>query len=78
MTAIREIGPQAVEAVPGLIKALESVIRENRFMAALALGAIGTAAKAAVPRLKNLLEDQDAILRNSAKSALENIERSSG
>jgi HEAT repeat protein len=78
INAIKVIGSQAVEAVPGLIKALECDTRGNRILAASALGSIGTVAKAAVPLLKNLLEDPDAILRNSAKRALEKIERSTG
>ena len=78
MSAIREIGPQAVEAVPGLIKALETDTPANRISAAWALGEIGKMAEAAVPVLKNLLEDPDNILRNHARDALKSIERSSG
>jgi HEAT repeat protein len=67
-----------VEAVPGLIKALETDSRENRIVATSALGEIGTMADAAVTVLKNLLEDPDNILYNYAKSALRSIEGRTG
>ena len=70
-----EIGPEAEEAVPILIKLLQDQDAEGfvRANAATALGKIGEGASKAVPALINALEDQDEWVRASAAMALGEI-----
>ena len=72
-----EMGPQAADAVPGLIRALNrrgSVECETgREVAAEALGKIGPAARAAVPALTDLRNDSSYSVQTRAAAALEKI-----
>jgi HEAT repeat protein len=69
---LSRLGPDAREAVPGLIASLEgeALVRQN---AALALGAIGPEAKGAVPALIRLLSDPEWTVRRQAATALGQI-----
>jgi HEAT repeat protein len=72
--ALGEIGPDAVEAAPALVAALEDPEVHVRFRAAEALGNIGPAAVEAVPALVTALKDQDTLLvAPSAAQALGKI-----
>ena len=70
-----EIGPEAEDAVPILIKLLQDQDEEGfvRANAATALGKIGEGASKAVPALINALRDQDKYVRRDAAEALEKI-----
>ena len=70
-----EIGPEAEDAVPILIKLLQDQDEEGfvRANAATALGKIGEGASKAVPALINALRDQDKYVRKDAAEALEKI-----
>ena len=70
-----EIGPEAEDAVPILIKLLQDQDAEGfvRANAATALGKIGEGASKAVPALINALRDQDKYVRKDAAEALEKI-----
>ena len=70
-----EIGPEAEDAVPILIKLLQDQDAEGfvRANAATALGKIGEGASKAVPALINALRDQDKYVRRDAAEALEKI-----
>jgi len=68
---LSDIGPDAQQAVPALVKVVQSnpqpdVCRE----AVLALAAIGPAAAEAVPVLTHALEDEDTVLDGAAVYAL--------
>jgi hypothetical protein len=71
--ALGKIGPEAHEAVPALIEALEDPYAEVRDASACALGAIGPAAHRAVLALISSLRDQDAQVCRSAAAALGGI-----
>ena len=73
--ALGEIGPEAEDAVPILIKLLQDQDAEGfvRANAATALGKIGEGASKAVPALINALRDQDKYVRKDAAEALEKI-----
>ena len=62
-------------AIPLLTKGLSSERPEVRAEAAQALGEIGASAAAALPELKKLLEDEEEVVRNAAKSAIEAIQK---
>jgi HEAT repeat protein len=73
--ALAAIGPEAVEAVPALIKALQSQGDETlRFRAAYALGEIGPKAKEAIEPLKAALDDKKPAVRLHAAQALWSID----
>ena len=65
--ALAKIGPTAVEP---LIGALSDALSERRAGAALALGLIGTSAKAALPKLLELLDDKETEVRRHASQAI--------
>jgi HEAT repeat protein len=71
------MGPAAAAAVPDLIKALDDPVAAVRFPATVALMEIGPAAKAAVPRLQQMMaqEINDEIAA-SARRALKQIDPS--
>jgi HEAT repeat protein len=87
-TGLRKIGPSAASAVPALIRALSThptsepglegpprYYTDTRAVAAEALGAIGSGARPAVPRLKELAaKDSDPAVRSAAAAALRAIE----
>lgn len=64
---------KAVEAVPALVKLLESKTVWTAQAAASALGEIGPPAKAGVPALIKHLNSPDILLRRSATMALEKL-----
>ena len=84
--ALRNIGPEAKGAVPGLIAALKTFpggspelegparyYPDVRSVAAEALGAIGPAAKEAIPALKVATGDKNADVSAAAAYALKKI-----
>jgi HEAT repeat protein len=68
---LREIGPHAREATPALAKTLRHARPEVRREAALALGAIGSAASSAEPQLTAALDDE--LTRDAVTFALGQI-----
>lgn len=73
--ALAAIGPDAAVAVPGLQKQLaDGVPAGSRYTAAYALGRIGPAAKAALPRLLELSKSDDEIMATVAAWAALKIE----
>ncbi len=71
--ALAEMGPQAKDAVPGLIKVLADEQPQNRLQATIALAEIGPVAKSAVLDLTKLLGDKSEPVRNAAVFALGRI-----
>ena len=56
---ISGLGPAAAPAVPALIEALSDPEPTVRFPVTVALGEIGAGAKAAVPKLKEMMEEEN-------------------
>jgi HEAT repeat protein len=74
---IAGMGPDAVRAVPALIVALDDSSPAVRFPVTVALGEIGPAAKAAVPRLKQMVDEEiNDEIAASARRALKHIDPS--
>jgi HEAT repeat protein len=72
---IAGMGPEAVSAVPALIEALDDPSPVVRFPVTVALGEIGPGAKAAVPRLQQMLaEEINDEIAASARRALRHID----
>jgi len=72
---ISGMGPAAAPAVPALITALDDPDPAVRFPVTVALGEIGPAAKAAVPRLKKMMEEEmNDEIAAAAKRALRRIQ----
>ncbi len=72
---IAGMGPAAAPAVPALIEALGDAETTVRFPATVALGEIGPAAKAAVPKLKQMVEEEiNDEIAASAKRVLRRIQ----
>ena len=67
------IGPEAVESIPELFKALEHEQWHVRNGAAYALGAIG--ASDAVDQLRLLLQDEEPVVIETALDALKRLEQ---
>ena len=65
--ALAKIGPTAVES---LTDALADALPERRAGAATALGLLGTSAKSALPKLLELLDDQETEVRRQASQAI--------
>src|SRR5207249_3764828 len=73
--AFREIGPGAKEAIPELMRRLDSDIDFSvRLYSAQALGAIGIADKRTVPGLRKALGDKMIQVRTAAAYALGKLE----
>jgi HEAT repeat protein len=72
---IAGMGPDAVRAVPALIEALDDPSPVVRFPVTVALGEIGPGAKAAVPRLQQMVEEEiNDEIAASARRALKHID----
>ena len=73
--ALGEIGPR-IDAVPQVVRLLESSNVETRLYSAAALGAMGQAARPALAPLRKLLQDEDEDVRETAAAAIRQIESS--
>ena len=74
---IASMGPAAVSAVPALIEALDDPDAAVRFPVTVALGEIGPPAKAAVPRLQQMMfEEINDEIAAGARRAIRRIEPS--
>ena len=72
---ISGMGPDAAPAVPALIRALDDPEPTVRFPVLVALGEIGPAAKAAVPKLKQMMDEEiNDEIAAAAKRALRRIQ----
>jgi hypothetical protein len=72
---IAGMGPAAVAAVPALIAALDDPIAAVRYPVVIALMEIGPAAKAAVPRLQQMEEEEiNDEIAAAARRALRRIQ----
>lgn len=72
---IAGMGPDAVGAVPALIAALDDPSPVVRFPVTVALGEIGPGAKAAIPRLQQMMEEEiNDEIAASARRALKRID----
>jgi HEAT repeat protein len=72
---ISGMGPAAAPAVPALIEALDDPEASVRFPVTVALGEIGPAAKAAVPKLKKMMEEEiNDEIAAAARRALKRIQ----
>jgi HEAT repeat protein len=72
---VRPMGPAAVQAVPALIEALDDPAPAVRFPVTVALGEIGPGAKAAVPRLQQMMQEEiNDEVAAAARRALRHIE----
>ena len=72
---ISGMGPAAAPAVPALIEALDDPEASVRFPVTVALGEIGPPAKAAVPKLKKMMDEEiNDEIAAAAKRALRRIE----
>jgi HEAT repeat protein len=75
---IAGMGPDAVRAVPALIEALDDPSPVVRYPVTIALLEIGPAAKAAVPRLQQMMEEEiNDEIAASARRALKRIDPAS-
>jgi HEAT repeat protein len=72
---ISGMGPAAAPAVPALIAALDDPEASVRFPVTVALGEIGPGAKAAVPKLKQMMDEEiNDEIAAAAKRALRRIQ----
>ena len=71
--ALMRIGPAGEAAIPELLVCLESERADVRKFAAKALGFIGEPAECTVPRVAQLLWDDDGTVRTAAAACLEMI-----
>jgi len=88
LSALKTYGNKAGAAIPNIIRALETYqgkgpalagpvryYADARALAAEALGSVGPEAQAALPALKNALQDPSAMVRDAAQRAIESIGR---
>ncbi len=74
---IAGLGPAGAGAVPALIEALDDPEAVVRFPVTVALGEIGPGAAAAVPRLKQMMEEElNDEIAAAAKRAIRHIQPS--
>jgi HEAT repeat protein len=72
---IAGMGPEAVRAVPALIEALDDPSPVVRYPVTVALGEIGPGAKAAVPRLQQMIDEEiNDEIAAAARRALRHID----
>jgi HEAT repeat protein len=72
--ALAEIGPDAKDAVPALIKLLKDSDEGPRNDSCMALGDIGPVAIDALPALRNALNDPSKDVRQFAQRAIDKIQ----
>ncbi len=70
------LGKDGADAVPELMVCLTNQLWRVRLEAVQALGRIGETAKAAVPKLVKLKEDQNQSVREAVDEALASIQKS--
>lgn len=74
---IASLGPAGAPAVPALIEALDDPVAVVRFPVTVALGEIGPGAEAAVPRLKQMMEEElNDEIAAAARRAIRHIQPS--
>ncbi len=74
---IASMGPAGAPAVPALIEALDDPVAVVRFPVTVALGEIGPGAEAAVPRLKQMMEEElNDEIAAAARRAIRHIQPS--
>jgi HEAT repeat protein len=74
-TWLKKLGPKAAPAVPALTKALSSPDVDTRLNVPLALACVGEAAKAALPKLRELqATDPDSAVRQNVEDSIKAIE----
>lgn len=66
---------QHTDAIPLLIEAAQDEKNNVRYAAARALGRLGPSAKAALPALRNLLDDSDWLLVETGQDSIKKIDR---
>jgi HEAT repeat protein len=72
--SVRALGAIGKAAVPALIRALESLPKENQFEIIQRFEIIGKDAREALPALKPFLEHENEMLRKAARRAVDSIE----
>jgi HEAT repeat protein len=71
---VQNMGYRDKEMVPGLVECLKDKAAMVRIQACGLLSQLGGEAKAAIPALRELLNDADAGVRNAAQNALNVID----
>jgi HEAT repeat protein len=72
---LQKVGPNASPAVPALVQALSSPDSDTRLNVPMALACVGDAARAALPRLRELqATDPEPAVRENVGKAIEAIE----
>jgi HEAT repeats len=74
LVQLAKFGPRAAEAVPNLSFLLTAQRPLERYLAASALESIGSAARDAVPALRQGLQDADPVVQEAVAEALKRIE----
>ncbi len=70
---LERCGPAALPALSAMVGILADPNRESRYLAARALGRIGTNAIAALPALEKAAQDSDTMVETAAKRALREV-----
>jgi HEAT repeat protein len=73
-SALEALGPDAREALPGLLEAMQDPSHDVRLSAAAALSHFGTEARPAVPAIKAMLNDPEPAVRSALTAGLARIE----
>ncbi len=77
LLALAKLQPQARESMPTLIRAFAQYTNDSHLRAAIApaLGAMGPAAREALPALREATKADEGYLRKAAKAAIEKIDK---